>query len=152
MLTLHSITTVLLFAAIVYIVTAIAKAIFYTRRIYHGRSLSRKLFKFSDDFLKVSQLYGEINEYCKAVGVKALSDPYGVPSENINKSNAQVQMRLQNSLNEAVGINLYRRHYCYILFTIHPDDKARSVCKAILDALIKLAVSVCCGLITDMLG
>lgn len=138
-------------AVFIFIASVLIKFVSCTLHIWYGKHLRKKLCTFSSDKSKTNQIYSQIKQYCKAVKLNALSNPYGISDRFINKSNSQVQKLLTNSLDEAIGIYIYRRLHCYILLPIQPNDKSASVCKIILDALIKLAASVACSLIKDML-
>lgn len=139
------------FTIFIYISSALIKVLICTLHIGYGNYLKRTLQKFSSNKSKINQLYPQIKNYCNSVKLSALPSYYNISDRLINKSNYMVLQQLINSLDEAIGIYMYRRLHCYILLPIQPNNKSVTICKTVFDAFIKLAVSVVCNIIQAML-
>lgn len=136
------IKNILICLFVLYIANFSLKWLVCTYHAFLGKRLKKQLHKYYDNRDKLYQLYPSIKMYCADVKIRAISDPYGTPDELINKANFQVIRHMNDSLNEAIGVYLSRRRYCYILFTVQQDNKSGTFLKIFIDTVIKIAASV----------
>ena len=134
-----------------YLLNAITKLIWYEYKIHRGNQLIKELNKNSADKNKINQLYPSIKEYCKAVNVVAYINPYGIPTNLVNKLSPVFQNQLRDSINEAIGVYRYMRHYCYILLPVHNNKKPSTILKIFFDAFLKVAFSHIAKFLFEML-
>lgn len=132
----------LLYLMALYIVNFIGKWIWHTIHIVHGKHLINALVQNYNCRSKLYQLYPSIKKYCSQVGIEAYQNPYGISDNLVNKASQPVIRKITDSLNEAIGVHMSYRGYCYVLFTISKNDKARAAAKVLIDALIKIAAAV----------
>ncbi len=134
-----------------YVLNIVLKFSFYTFQIRRGKRLIGQLTAVIKSPDALSRLYPSLKRYCHAVGLKAYVDPYGKSDSLVNKANSYFQKQLRASLNETIGVYMYRRRYCYILLSVHNDDKTFPVFKIILDAVLKVAASMGIDAVFDFL-
>ncbi len=132
---------------VIYLITTISKFCYYSIRISYGKKLIKKIDFYHNNSEQLSRLFPQLKEYCDKAKIQIFSHPY---NERANLTNTSVQKCLISSLNKAIGFNMLNRRKCYILFTIYENNKAVSICKTILDVLIKIAGSIITAIIEHM--
>lgn len=142
---------ILIIFILLYLSITIIKFGYCSLKIKYGKSLKKSLLKNSYNRSKLNQLYSQIKEYCKAVQIQALHNMYGIPADLLNKTNYQVQQRLLDSIDEAIGIYIFRRRYSYVLLPINKKNKAFTAFKVFVDAIIKIATAVIIEFLKSMI-
>ena len=133
-----------------YLINIVLKLMYYGIKISRGNHLVKTLRKNSTNIDNLNQLYPSVKEYCQAVNVVAYVSPYGITDKFVNKLSPVFQKQLHSSLNEAIGFYKLRRRYCYILFTIHTNEKSTTILKLFFDALLKLVITRLAELLLKM--